>query len=313
MVLRRLIFTCFAIQLYFPFVWSEVVKPNQVPRSGRVNESASIESTLANLGFKCETASSGRQMCRGKVDAYPEPIRIFIPKNGRPGSRLVLHFHGNNIGPGGPRDSSFHFKNGSGDFGSWLDDASSNDVLVVPESLGETRTYDTLFKREALKDTAKNFSLLIGGLEDLLGSRITEIAISGHSAGYRAIGALGLARAAHPDSDLGRVSSVALFDAVYGRTNEVVSWLPHIKNRAGVFYCIYAQNGGTVTSGPGDQRSLNYWFKKNEGLIPVPHASDKAVSALSVMTTTADHMDVLKDTRYTDFLRLLQNDKLRKK
>ena len=313
MVLRRLIFTCFAIQLYFPFVWSEVVKPNQVHREGRVNEASSVESRLINLGFKCETVSSGRQMCRGKVDAYPEPVRIFIPKNGRPGSRLVLHFHGKNIGPGGPRDSSYHFKNGSGDFGNWLDDANSNDLLVVPESLGETRTYDTLFKRESLKDTAKNFSLLIGGFEDLMGQAITEIAISGHSNGYRAIGALGLARAANADSELGKVSSIALFDAVYGRTNELVTWLPHIKNRAGVFYCIYAIDGATITNGPGDQRSLNSWLKKNEGLDPVPHVSGKAVSGFSVMTTTVSHMDVLKDTRYTDFLRLLQNDKLRKK
>jgi len=312
-MIRKIIITIIALSTPAHTVVAEVVRPSQVSRGGSSFQDNHLNFKLESLGFKCESASSGRLMCRGKVEAYPEPIRIYIPKDKRPGSKLALHFHGNNIGPGGPRDSSFHFKNGAGDFGQWLDNAGLNDVLVVPESIGETRTYDSLFNRNSLKDTAKNFSRFLGELESLMGQTFSEIAISGHSAGYRAIGALGLARAVDPNSDLNRVSAIGLFDSVYGRTDELVSWLPHLKNRTGVFYCVYTKGGGTVSQGPGDQRHLNAWLKKNEGLIPIPHGIGGPIANFSIMTTTASHMAVLQDNRYTDFLRLLQYDKRREK
>lgn len=295
-----------AVKMETSLVQAETMSASRASRAGSSEDESNLTARLEGLGFKCTSVSLQRQMCRGKVESYPEPIRVYIPKDKPLGRKISFHFHGNNIGPGGPRDSSFHFQGGSGDFGLWLDEAESNDLLVIPESLGNTKTYDSIFRRDSLKDTAKNFSHFLGDLENITGRSFAEIAISGHSAGYRAIGALGLARAADPNSELNRVTAVGLFDAVYGRTAELVSWIPHLKSRGGVFYCVYVENGGTVTQGPGDQRALNEWLKKNEELLPAPHVLGRPSSALSIRTTNADHMAVLKDGRYSDYLRLQQ-------
>jgi hypothetical protein len=309
----KLIIICIAAQMQISLASSETVGTLRTPRGENFSGETHLVSRLESLGFKCENASKRRQMCRGKVESYPLPVRIYVPTDQRPGPGIAFHFHGNNIGPGGPQDSSIHFKNGAGDFGAWLDEADSRDILVVPESRGKTTTYDSIFRRDSLKETAKNFSLLLRDLENLAGQSFSKIAISGHSAGYRAIGALGLARAADPSSELNRVSTIGLFDAVYGRTAELVSWIPHLKSRSGVFYCVYAEHGGTVNQGPGDQRAMNEWLEKNEGLIPVSHAKGKTTSGLSVTTTTAEHMDVLKDGRFSDYLRVQKSDTRQKK
>ncbi len=301
------------VQLEMSLVQAETMRPNRSSRAGSSAQETNLTARLESLGFKCASVSLQRQMCRGKVESYPEPIRVYIPKDKPLGRKISLHFHGNNIGPGGPRDSSVHFTGGSGDFGLWLDEAESTDLLVIPESLGNTKTYDSIFRRDSLKDTAKNFSHFLGDLENIAGRSFAEIAISGHSAGYRAIGALGLARAADPNSELNRVTAVGLFDAVYGRTAELVSWIPHLKSRGGVFYCVYVENGGTVTQGPGDQRALNEWLKKNEGLLPAPRVLGEPMSTMSVRTTNAAHMAVLKDGRYSDYLRLQQTGVQRRK
>jgi len=309
----KFIILWFIVQAQLASAEAETMRPSRTSRAGSSAEETNLTSRLESLGFKCVSASLQRQMCRGKVESYPEPIRIYIPKDKPLGRKISFHFHGNNIGPGGPRDSSIHFTGGSGDFGLWLDETESTDLLVIPESLGNTKTYDSIFRRDSLKDTAKNFSHFLGDLENITGRSFAEIAISGHSAGYRAIGALGLARAADPNSELNRVTAVGLFDAVYGRTAELVSWIPHLKSRDGVFYCVYVENGGTVTQGPGDQRAMNEWLKKNEGLLPAPHVLGKPTSALSIRTTNAEHMAVLKDGRYSDYLRLQQSGVHRKK
>ncbi len=252
-------------------------------------------------------------MCRGKIENYPEPVRIFLPKQApklpAAGNRIIVHFHGNNFGPSGPRDSSPHFKDGAGAFGEWLDRADSKDLLVVPESIGNTKSYDELFKRESPQETSQNFSKFLTGLENVVGRPFDEVALSGHSGGYRAIAALGSARAVVRESRLNEVSAVALFDAVYGRSDRLAAWIPHLKSKNGTFYCVYSPTGGTVAAGPGDQRELNALILNSDGVEPRPFAARRAKTGIQLLTAKVGHMDMMRDDRYTDFLRSWQKVK----
>lgn len=174
----------------------------QVPLSGgpRVEKKTGLGSfdssrfadRLRALKFSCTEKSPGMSfVCRGKLEGYPEPVRIYIPSSYREdSSRLALHFHGNNPAKS-PRDNSVHFVDGRADFEQWLSDSGSDYFLVVPESIGATNTYDSLFSSRSPKESARNFDHFIDGIEELKGGRIEEISLSAHSGGYRAIGALG--------------------------------------------------------------------------------------------------------------------------
>jgi hypothetical protein len=267
------------------------------------SEASLLSERLKSFNFTCEaTNREAAFVCRGRIEGYPEPVRVFIPRGFRAMSkRLAIHFHGNNSASD-PRDNTVHFKDGRGDFLGWLDEADSEHILVVPDSLGSTRTYDTQFPSAAPNAGAANFDRLIQSIEELAGMEAQSIALSAHSGGYRALGALGIA----DSKRLNQVDAVGLFDAVYGRAPQLITWIPKLKNRGGLFYVVYVENGTTLTSGLGDQRELNSLLQRL-GVVPKEYKPGRSHTNISVNYTKSAHMDVLKDQKYADFLRSIKS------
>lgn len=285
----------------FPFFSraGELTQSRGLPSAATENQfdGKQLIEKLKRLKFDC-TRDKGH-VCRGKVEGYSEPVRIFIPPGFRSTSKkLTLHFHGNNSKKS-PRDPSIHFIDGRSDFNQWMTDSGSDHILVVPESIGNAQTYEDHFNVATPKQTSANFDKFIDGIESVTGLRFSEIALSAHSGGYRAIGALGSA----DSSRLDQVQAIGLFDAVYGRSLQLSRWLPKLKSRGGHALFMYIDGGTTMDQGPGDQRDLNALLAKQR-ILPTPHRPGMSLTDISLLTVQTDHWDVLKGERYTDFLRI---------
>jgi hypothetical protein len=266
------------------------------------SDAESLRERLTSWNFQCDPQDHQQSfVCKGKVESYPEPIRIYIPKSYKKNSkRLAIHFHGNNS-TSTSRDNSVHFSDNRADFNRWLQESDSDNLLILPDSLGWTKTYDTHFPSSNPAAAASNFDKFIDSIEEATGSEIHTISLSAHSGAYRTVGALSLAESTR----LSQIDAVGLFDAVYGRASQLSNWISKLKARGGLFQVVFVENGTTLNSGPGDQRELNSILQR-QGVVPREYKSGQPTASLSLQYTKSSHMDVLKEQRYTDFLRSIK-------
>ncbi len=264
---------------------------------------------LRQLSFNCSSTRGQASLCIGRVPNYPQPVRIYVPENYvRTGQEpLALHFHGHNIA--GSAESS-HFVNGYGDFEKWLANSGSGQLLVIPTSTGASATYNALFRPESPREAGENFNRLISSLEDVTGTAFNDLAVSGHSGAYAAIGALGLVSQDRPEgARVRQISGIGLFDAVYGRSNQIMNWANRLNTQRTLLYNLYAEPGSTtaVVPGTGARRYPSGQLQFNEMVsqITQPRArrADETVAGVQVRTERMEHMQAMMNGRYTEFLR----------
>jgi hypothetical protein len=283
--------------------------PQSAPSTARGSGHDSMVQRLRQLSFDCTSVRGQATRCIGRVPNYPQPVRIYVPENYvRTGQEpLALHFHGHNIA--GSAESS-HFVNGYGDFETWLANSGSRQLLVIPTSTGNSSTYNSLFRPDSPRETGENFNRFVSSLEDVTGTSFNDLALSGHSGAYAAIGALGLVPQDRPEgARVKQISGIGLFDAVYGRSNQIMNWANRLNTQRTLLYNLYAEPGSTTSLVPntGARRYATGQLQLNEmaSRIAQPRArsADETLSGVQIRTENMDHMQAMMNGRYTDFLR----------
>ena len=214
--------------------------------------------------------------CKGKVDSYPEPVHIYIPKNYNKSdsNSFNVFFHGFessvNIFQVNKKDT-----NGMGDFGARLNASEKNNgILVVPESRGEGVTYQKYFQ----DGTGKNFELFKNQIEQLTDNKFSKITLAGHSGGYLPVTAL----LKYPSVG-DKVNRAALFDGTYKTSYPIADWLN--KNPENKLRLSWTTGGEVV--------------EKTNGFI----ALVKNKNQLIQVPTDGSHIANIKDGGFADFLR----------
>ena len=235
--------------------------------------------------------------CKMMVGDYPRPVHFYIPESIETSISLkvLLHFHGHNL------NGYDHFYNtakpgdGYGDYGAFLQNSKINGIVIIPESLGNCKTYDMFFAKE---ESASNF---FNGLEFIIKKHISNFdqqwIISGHSGAYRVVnqlaGYLNLPKTKVKKEIIG----IGLFDATYGDVSNIELWVKKKikRNEDFIFYNSYilganstAANGSVVLG-----RKLSFYHLENIILKPINGSTDK--SALDL------HFSVLKNGGLTEF------------
>lgn len=149
--------------------------------------------------------------CVSQLSSYPRPVHFYIPKNlnGEGSVSLFIHFHGHNL------EGWNHFNPKFGDYGQYLIESKASGALVIPESLGNCKTYDQFFIEKSRADLF--ISEVESIVEELAGSRPNSLHLSGHSGAYRVLNRL---IEYYP-----QVESLGLFDATYGAVPNIVKWV----------------------------------------------------------------------------------------
>lgn len=192
---------------------------------------------LIKSGFSCNKSEENVKVrgyvCKGKFQFYNQNVRIYIPEKfdtTKP-AKFNLFFHGLR------NDDTFkENSNGSGvgDYGAMLKNANdSNSILVVPESInvkcGTSAKGESLYCPGSYYQFTKNPDLIFQlktNIESNAGIKLGELTLSGHSAAGSIINSL-LAN----NSIRTQVNKVALFDALYGDSSNLQSWLREDANR----------------------------------------------------------------------------------
>lgn len=264
---------------------------------------------LRQLSFDCTSVRGQATRCIGRVPNYPQPVRIYVPENYvRTGQEpLALHFHGHN---GNGTAETAHFVNGYGDFETWLANSGSRQLLIIPTSTGNSSTYNSLFRPDSPRETGENFNRLVSSLEDVTGTSFNDLALSGHSGAYAAIGALGLVPQDRPEgARVRQISGIGLFDAIYGRSNQIMNWANRLNTRRTLLYNLYAEPGTTTALVP-QTRARRYptgqlQFNEMISQVAQPRVrqADETLSGVQIRTEEMGHMQAMMNGRYTDFLR----------
>jgi hypothetical protein len=222
-------------------------------------------------------------------------VGIFIPKGFRETGEIdfVIHFHGwkNNVEGVLPQFKLIE----------QLGDSGRNAVLVVPQGPRDApdsfggkledpegfrrfmnEVVETLRQQSALKN--KRFS-------------IGQIVLSGHSGGYQVISSI-VACGGLTD----HVREVWLFDALYARTDQFLSWYD---TQHGRLLDIYTEHGGTKSETEHlmttlKQRGAKFFAGKESETKPVDLEQNKLV----FLFTDLPHNDVVeKHQTFRDFLK----------
>jgi hypothetical protein len=162
-------------------------------------------------------------------------VAMFVPKDFRPSEKVdfLIHFHGWRHEVAGTLDQYQLIQQ--------FADSGKNAVLIVPQ--GPYMAPDSFGGK--LEDTNGFAAFMAEATEKLqnsgaLGSspfQIGNIILSSHSGGYHVVAAI-LDHGGLPE----KISEVWLFDALYGNTENFVSWQ---KNQHGRLLDIYTDHGGT--------------------------------------------------------------------
>lgn len=189
-------------------------------------DAKSLEEKLKSQGFDCSTPAPSYERgvrCRGKVDGYPEAVNIFIPSQYQEQASvpIAVHFHGHNSSWCEKGTSACHFnmKNGDGDYGKFLTNSGSNQLLVIPESQGHEDTYLSAFKKP------EDFEKFLNGVKKGVGvTTWSSLSISSHSGGDVVINKLAQWYEGRSAGEtLKKLHSVALFDSLYANRDGIAA------------------------------------------------------------------------------------------
>lgn len=212
--------------------------------------------------------------CKILLETYPEAVHFYIPKklDAEKPLQLLAHFHGHNLA------GYNHFDPRFGDYGSYLLKAEINAVLVIPESQGNCKTYDVFFANK--ERTAKFFNQVESVIANLTQMKIEKLALSGHSGAYRVLNVL-MGQANAGAEFLSKINGLGLFDATYGATPQIVTW---VKAKAAlgenfIFFNSYV-TGPRATAEEGSlalYKQLKEISTENIFFVPVAGAASESV------------------------------------
>ena len=246
-------FSCFLLTVSSAFAQTGEITPSVPPAPPAAVErvdAAGMVARLTSSGFRCFRAPpNGSAECRGMVEGYPKQVRVFVPPAfslaATPSPTLLIHFHGWLQGTL-PQEGVFDRHR----FGDRLALTGVNAVLVVPESADRCATY-----REQLR-TGPQWAGFLSRLEALgkgsgPGVLFGSLVLSGHSGAYQIFANLALALQTE-DRVLRKIHAAGLFDAVYGREDELTELAKLLAGRKDVFYSSYLAYGAGATGMPSD-------------------------------------------------------------
>ncbi|MEQ1723340.1 MAG: hypothetical protein ABL930_09205 [Pseudobdellovibrio sp.] len=206
--------------------------------AGSVTETASEKvNNLIKSGFSCnkntESVQTRGYVCKGKFSFYDQNVRIYIPEkfeNTKP-AKFNLFFHGlkNNDTFQETADGR-----GVGDFGAMLKKSNDNNsILVVPESVnvkcGTSANGNPLYCTGSYYQFTNNPELItqmMSSIESKANIKLGELTLSGHSGAGSILNNL-----MGKEMIRKKVSKLALYDAIYGNTSNIKSWLKEDQNR----------------------------------------------------------------------------------
>lgn len=178
-------------------------------------ETGLLVDKLKEKGFVC-SALEGGDLCKiSSVDTpdfkYSQPIAMFVPKNVRRPTDLLLHLHGWR-GPCGDNNSTspeqmmkrFQLPQ------QVLQSSARNSVLIAPMSLGKVDTYKNEF--------ALHFDQFVKWVNSTVDPAQERWTLSGHSAGGSIISSI--VSKSSPAS-IGKIEGIALLDATYDQNGDV--------------------------------------------------------------------------------------------
>jgi hypothetical protein len=197
------------------------------------SEAQKMIQSLQSQGFICNLKQENIQKrgigCKGKISSYPEPVRIYIPKNyiKSEQNNLNFFFHGfeevkyiknrvtkkkyNNIYKINANNTK-----GAGDFGARLaESGNSTGIIVVPESRGEGRTYQYF-----ADGSGQYYQKFKDQIEKITDSSFSKITFAAHSGGRLPMAAL-LNYPAIAET----VKNIALFDTAYSDALPITNWI----------------------------------------------------------------------------------------
>lgn len=200
---------------------------------------------LKDKGFTCTPADHG-DICKiAHVDSpgfkYSQPIAIFVPKNIRRPTELLLHLHGHRCVcepcAATPEQMVNEF-----DFPKQMQTAgAANSVLILPTSTGHCTNFES--------ELAPHFDDFVKWVDSTVDPANDHWVISGHSGAGRAIGAIMSHQAKTDPAQLKKIDSVILLDATYStRPSYFTQWQNAAKvNSKFSVYSVYRTDGGTET------------------------------------------------------------------
>lgn len=241
---------------------------------------------LSNPNMTCELKTSVYE-CRGKIQGYSEPVRIYFKAKMTSPTALKIHFHGHYSDGEGVQALNYPFSATNGNYAQMLADSKTQSVLVIPESRGKVKTY----KQDLM--AANKWSAFVTQVEMQTGIRSgLPISVSGHSGSDVMLNAIGK-MCADKSWDCARIKSIGLFDANYGELvrGDVVgrdglkTLVKTVANNQGIIFIRDAKDIGL--------EGINRALTKS---IP-----QRAVDHRVVDTT---HMAIMKDGGFSKFLDL---------
>jgi len=200
---------------------------------------------LKSQGFTCAPAEGGDLCKTARVQSsefnYSQPIAVFVPKNVRHPTRMVLHLHGHRC-ICEPCDTSVEKMISASHLTTQMKEAAgSNAVLILPTSTGKCVNFD--------EELAPRFSQFAQWTKKTIQPAEERWTLSGHSGAGRALGTIvGNAAKNNPEL-LKKMDGVTLLDATYSTSEPVITaWKNAVKaNPRLQIYSIIQNGGGTET------------------------------------------------------------------
>lgn len=248
----------------------------------------SVVESLKTKGFSCELRLEQIQQhgiqCKGKIEGYPESVRIYVPGNytKNANNKMDLFFHGFKTSSSRIFEVNDSNRMGAGDFGGRLAESASTDtIVVVPESrtrLEGKRTVELTYSQFFQDGSGENYEKFVNQIQSATGSSFPSVSLSGHSGGYLPMNALlGYPKVA------AKIKRVALFDGAYNQTTNISNWL----------------------NSNSENRMRLSWTKSGE-VVDTSLAFIRRVSRkqqVQQVPTDGDHMDNIREGGYAEFLK----------